>query len=152
MTESLPIVEAVFVGRPKVMNDAGGEWLSSIQRERTTQKVHVDLAGIRGDKVAQPYHGGPNAALCVHLADHYDFWQARYGISLGPGAVGENLTVGSITEDEIFAGDIVRLGSAIAQVSGPRVPCANLARHVGRPDFCTVDHSRKPHRLLHEGS
>ena len=32
-------------------------------------------------------------------------------------------------------GDRIRLGTAVVQVSGPRVPCANLARRIGRPDF-----------------
>jgi MOSC domain-containing protein YiiM len=29
----------------------------------------------------------------------------------------------------------VRLGTAVVQVSGPRVPCANLARRIGRSDW-----------------
>lgn len=130
-----PIVETIFVGGPKTRTDAQGQWESSIQRERTPHPVQVTSAGISGDKVTQPYHGGPNAALCVHLSDHYRFWQTKYGITLQPGAVGENLTLAFITEDDIFAGDIVRLGTTLAQVSGPRVPCANLARHIGRSDF-----------------
>ena len=32
-------------------------------------------------------------------------------------------------------GDIVRIGTALAQVTGPRVPCANLARRIGRKDW-----------------
>ena len=27
-------------------------------------------SGLAGDKVAQPYHGGPGATICVHMADH----------------------------------------------------------------------------------
>ena len=85
--------------------------------------------------MAQPYHGGLGAAICVHLADHYAFWAARYGVVLAPGSVGENLTIAGMTEAEVCAGDRVRLGTAVVQVSGPRVPCANLARRIGRPDW-----------------
>ena len=85
--------------------------------------------------VAQPYHGGPGAAICVHLMDHYTFWNTQFGMALQPGCVGENLTLGNITEDEVCVGDQIRLGTALVQVSGPRVPCVNLARWIGQPDW-----------------
>jgi MOSC domain-containing protein YiiM len=49
--------------------------------------------------------------------------------------VGENITLDHITEDQVCAGDIVRMGTALVQVSGPRVPCANQARRIGRADW-----------------
>lgn len=58
-----------------------------------------------------------------------------HGMALSAGNVGENGTLEGITEEEINAGDIVRLGTARLQVSGPRVPCANLARRIGRTDW-----------------
>ncbi|MCA9926433.1 MAG: MOSC domain-containing protein, partial [Anaerolineales bacterium] len=54
---------------------------------------------------------------------------------LAAGSFGENLTLANIEEDEICAGDIVRTGTAVVQVTGPRIPCANLARRIGRPDW-----------------
>ncbi len=67
--------------------------------------------------------------------DHYAFWNTRFGMDLKPGWVGENVTLKNITEDQICVGDQIRLGTALVQVSGPRVPCANLARRIGRPDW-----------------
>lgn len=96
-------------------------------------ELHTD--GLHEDRVAQPYHGGPDAAVCVHLCDHYDFWRRQYGMDLGPGSVGENLAVDGVTENRVCVGDVVRVGTALVQVSGPRVPCANLARRIGRPDW-----------------
>jgi MOSC domain-containing protein YiiM len=128
-------VEAVFTGQPKSISDAYGTWISSIYRERVEGPVPVSFSGLSGDKVAQPYHGGPGAAICVHLAEHYDFWNARFNLSLGAGSVGENITLASISEDEVCVGDHVRLGTAVVEVSGPRVPCGNLARRIGRPDW-----------------
>lgn len=128
-------VEAVFTGQPKTISDERGTWISSIFRNRTKEPVAVSLQGLSGDKVAQPYHGGPGAAICVHLADHYTFWNSQYGMSLPAGSVGENVTLADIKETEVCVGDLVRLGTALVQVSGPRVPCANLARRIGRPDW-----------------
>ena len=130
-----PFVEAVFVGGPKTMTDEQGSWTSSIGRVRISGPVRVEDRGIEGDQVAQPYHGSPDAAICVHLADHYRFWKQAIGIDLEPGAVGENLTLRGLGEDEIYVGDVVRIGRCVLQVSGPRVPCANLARHIGRTDW-----------------
>lgn len=135
MTLPSATIEAVFVGQPQEITDNRGVWRSSIRRGRVPGPVTVTHEGIVGDRVTQPYHGGPGAALCVHLADHYDFWKRAYGMHLPAGSVGENVTLRGITEHQIFAGDIVRLGTARVQVSGPRVPCANQARHIGRPDW-----------------
>lgn len=128
-------VQAVFRGQPKLISDERGTWTSSIFRERVKGPVSISVEGLDGDRVAQPYHGGLGAAICVHLMDHYAFWNARLNMELKPGTVGENVTLGNITEDQICAGDQIRLGTALVQVSGPRVPCANLARRIGRPDW-----------------
>ena len=130
-----PKIEAMFVGKPKTLTDAGGRWRSSIARSPAPGSVQVTPTGILGDKCALPMHGGLDSALCVHLAEHYTFWNAHYAMDLHPGGVGENLTLSYLAEDEVFVGDIIRLGTALAQVSGPRVPCAKQARHVGRPDW-----------------
>lgn len=149
-------IDAVFVGQPKSIVDSGGTWTSSIFRERVFSQVSVTLQGLEGDSVVQPYHGGPGAAICVHLVDHYLFWNARFGMGLRSGDVGENLTLGHITEDQICVGDKVRLGTALVQVSGPRVPCANLARRIGRRDWVklTIQENRTGFylRVLEPGS
>src|SRR6266496_3601655 len=120
-----PILHSVFVGQPKTITDQRGTWTSSIYRDRVEGPVPLQQEGLAGDKAAQPYHGGPDAALCVHLLDHYGFWERQYGLKLPPGSVGENVTLDRISENEICVGDVVRVGSALVQVSGPRVPCAN---------------------------
>lgn len=129
------IVQAVFTGHPKSITDERGTWTSSIFRDRADGPVPISVQGLAGDKVAQPYHGGPGAAICVHLADHYAFWNARYFMKLQAGSVGENVTLGDIAEDQICVGDRVRLGTAVVRVSGPRVPCANQGRRIGRLDW-----------------
>ncbi|MEZ4859855.1 MAG: MOSC domain-containing protein [Caldilineaceae bacterium] len=130
-----PVLCALFVGQPKTITDTRGTWTSSIYRDPITGPVEARPGGLVGDKVTQPYHGGPDADICVHLLDHYRFWNDHYGMDLQPGFVGENFTLDNITEAEICAGDIVRVGHALVQVTGPRVPCANLARRIGRTDW-----------------
>jgi len=128
-------IRSIFIGQPKSITDERGTWTSSIFRNRVDGSVQVSLCGLAGDKVAQPHHGSLGAAICVHLTDHYSFWNTQYNMNLKAGDVGENLTLDDITEDQVCVGDRVRLGTAVVQVSGPRVPCANLARKIGRPDW-----------------
>jgi MOSC domain-containing protein YiiM len=132
---TLPFIHSIYVGGPKAITDAQGTWTSSILRDRVDGPVSVRKGGLTGDKVAQPYHGGPDADLCIHLLDHYRFWNEHYGMAVEPGYVGENFAIDDLKEDQVCAGDIVRVGTALAQVSGPRVPCANLARRIGRTDW-----------------
>jgi MOSC domain-containing protein YiiM len=129
------LISGVFIGQPREITDDRGSWTSSIRRKRVDGPVFVSPNGLADDRVAQPYHGGPGAAVCVHLAEHYEFWNSSYGMHLTAGSVGENITLSGISEDQVFAGDTVRLGTALVRVSGPRVPCVNQARHIGRTDW-----------------
>ncbi len=135
---ALPTIDSVFVGGPKTITDAEGTWVSSICREPILYPVDVLPGGLAGDRVAQPYHGGLDAAVCAHLLDHYRYWNQRFGMDLKAGMVGENVTLDGIAEDQICAGDVVRAGTVTLQVSGPRIPCANLARRIGRPDWARL--------------
>ena len=130
-----PFLHSLFIGQPKTIRDAKGTWTSSIYRDPVAGPARVSKDGLEGDKVAQSYHGGPGAAVCVHLTDHYRYWNKNYALQLQPGFVGENFTLDRISEVEICAGDIIRVGTALFQVSGARIPCANLARRIGRPDW-----------------
>ncbi len=148
-------VKALFAGQPKSITDQRGTWTSSIGRDPVSGPIQVTTAGLAGDKVTQPMHGGPGQALCVHLEDHYAFWKMHYDMDLPAGRVGENVTLDGITEDQVCAGDIVRLGTALVQVSGPRVPCGNQARWIGRKDWVnlTIKENRTGFylRVLEEG-
>ncbi|HEX3985893.1 MAG TPA: MOSC domain-containing protein [Acidobacteriaceae bacterium] len=150
------VIEAVFAGSPKLISDRHGVWTSSILRDRVKGPIRVGFAGLAGDRVTQPYHGGPGAAVCVHPSAHYEFWNRTLGMQLAPGSVGENLTLHGLGDEDVFAGDIVRAGTVLMQVSGPRIPCANQARRVDRSDWIrlTIQENRTGFylRVLEPGS
>lgn len=128
-------VQALFIGGPKTLVDGRGEWRSSIARDRVEGPAQLDIRGFAGDQATQPYHGSPESAVCLHAQSHYDYWNASLGMNLQAGAVGENLTLDAWDDSIICVGDVMRIGTAVIQVSGPRIPCENQARHVGRPDW-----------------
>jgi MOSC domain-containing protein YiiM len=56
-------------------------------------------------------------------------------MALQPGAVGENLTLDELDDSNVCVGDTYQAGTARLQISTPRSPCENQARHIGRPDW-----------------
>jgi MOSC domain-containing protein YiiM len=128
-------IAAIFVGGPKTLSDARGEWRSSIARDRVDGTAQLEIRGFVGDQATQPYHGSPELAVCIYSLAHYDFWNNRLGKTMRPGGVGENLTFDGWDDSSICVGDVLRVGTAHIQVSAPRTPCANQARYVGRPDW-----------------
>lgn len=137
-------VLAIFVGGPKTLVDARGEWRSSIARERVAGSAQLTIGGFVGDQATQSYHGSPELAVCIHAQSHYDFWNATLRMNLQPGAVGENITLDTWDDSNVCVGDVLRIGTASIQISAPRSPCENQARFVGRPDWvkCTIQELR----------
>ena len=89
-----PYLHSIFVGQPKTIADARGTWTSSICRDPVSGPVRAQKGGLAGDKVTQPYHGGEDGDICVHLMDHYRFWNERYGMKSGGGRRGRELHPG----------------------------------------------------------
>ena len=140
--ETAPMIriEAIFVGQPKNITDEKGTWLSAIFRSRVQGAIELLERGLAGDRVADTkHHGRPGQAVCVHPIVHYDFWNQAYDLKgvdrLGPGSVGENWTISGADEATIYCGDVYQAGTAIVQVSGPRMPCGKQERKLGLPGF-----------------
>jgi MOSC domain-containing protein YiiM len=81
-------------------------------------------------------HGGPDKAVYGYPSEHYPFWCEWLGAADLPwGAFGENLTTEGLRETEVCIGDRFRIGTAVLEVSQPRIPCANLALRHARADL-----------------
>lgn len=88
--------------------------------------------GLRGDEQGdRSKHGGPDKAICVFPAEHYPHYDQLLDRRLAPPAFGENLTTRGLTEDHLCIGDVLRIGTALVQVSLPRNPCYKLAARHG---------------------
>ena len=72
-------------------------------------------------------HGGIDKAVYCYPFEHYDFWGREIGrADLPMGQFGENVTTAGLLEHELRIGDILRMGTAVVQVSEPRIPCYKL--------------------------
>lgn len=84
--------------------------------------------GVARDSIAnKKVHGGKFKACYLFSSDYYDFWKEKYpNLTWEWGMFGENLTVESLNEKDIFIGNIYQLGTALIQITQPREPCFKL--------------------------
>jgi MOSC domain-containing protein YiiM len=130
--ESVKVV-ALMVGGPAPLPDGK---LSAIAKSHVPGPVRIGRLGLAGDvQVDRRHHGGPEMAVHIYPLDHHDFWRGRLGdhpLLDDPGAFGGNLAVSGLDETQVRIGQRFRLGTALLEVSQPRMPCATIERRFGR--------------------
>lgn len=98
---------------------------TAIDKRPVTGQVHVGLLGLEGDEQADLNdHGGPEQAVYAYAREDLDWWAGQLGRELRDGAFGENVTTGGLDLTGALIGEIWRLGSAVVQVTSPRIPCS----------------------------
>ncbi len=131
-------VASVNVGMPAPLHRPdGGEVPSGIVKAPVAGRVRVRRTNLDGDGQADlTVHGGPDKAVYAYPAEHYPVWAAELGRDdLAPARFGENLTVEGLLEDDVLVGDRFRMGTALLEVSQPRIPCFKLGIRMGDPGF-----------------
>jgi MOSC domain-containing protein YiiM len=107
--------------------------------KQSVEQVSVDELGIIGDIQADKrFHGGPEKALHQYALSSYEKIIKRYPLlhkKAKPGMIGENLCVTDMNEHNVCIGDIYKVGSAILQVSSPRIPCWKIDAKFKQPDL-----------------
>ena len=107
--------------------------------KQSVAQVSVNELGIVGDIQADKrFHGGPEKALHQYALYSYEKIIKRYPLlykKAKPGMIGENLSAADMNEHNVCIGDIYKLGSAIVQVSSPRIPCWKIDAKFKQPDL-----------------
>ena len=124
------------IGMPeKLSYGEGKEMLTGICK-KPVQHAFLSKGGFHGDGVADTeHHGGLDRAVCIYPYEHYAHWEKEFGIQLPPAAMGENLTLTNMLEENIHIGDIIRIGEAVVQVTQGRVPCNTIDRRLEMAPF-----------------
>ncbi|MCX5737262.1 MAG: MOSC domain-containing protein [Proteobacteria bacterium] len=124
----------MFAGAVERFECAGGVALTSaIRKHGMTGSVEVGVRGLAGDACHDPAHGGPNRALHVFAAEHYDAFESSGSGRLVPPGVGENLLVRGHPDADAHVGDVLRAGTALVQVTMPTERCRNPGLVAGVP-------------------
>jgi MOSC domain-containing protein YiiM len=130
-------VISVNVGKPRSLLFENMTVVTAIFKEPATGKIPLRGYNLEGDQQADlRVHGGPHKAVYLYPREHYAYWSKQLPDADIPfGAFGENLTTSGLLEEEVRIGDRFRIGSAVLQVTQPRMPCYKLGVRFGRADM-----------------
>jgi len=140
---------------------AHGEWTddmgaSGIDKRPTSGPVRLFDDHVDGDSVIdRRYHGGEHKAVYAYAREDAEWWEREIGRPLTPGSFGENLTTTGIDINAALIGERWRIGSAVVEVSEPRIPCTVFAGFWDRPnlikEFNAAGRSGTYLRIIEEG-
>ena len=136
MTANQMRLKSLNVGLPRSVEWKGRTVETGIFKEAVQGRIQLGKLNLDGDRQADlSVHGGVDKAVYVYPAEHYPFWRDVYPeVELPWGMFGENFTTEGLLESEVQIGDRFRVGSALVEVSEPRMPCSKLGLRFGRDD------------------
>lgn len=109
---------------------------SGIDKRPVDGPVQLGASGVDGDIVCDTqHHGGPEQAVYAYSTEDLAFWAGELGQEVGPGGVGENLTVSGVDCSRAVLGERWQVGPAVLVVTAPRIPCRVFAGFRGVPDL-----------------
>jgi MOSC domain-containing protein YiiM len=126
----------VNVGRPREILVGGKTVRTSIWKDAVEGRIPVRGVNLAGDDQSdRRVHGGDRKAVYAYAREDLDWWGARLGQRLVNGNFGENLTTQGIDVTGARVGEQWRIGTALLEVTQPRLPCFKLEARMDRPGF-----------------
>lgn len=109
---------------------------TAIDKRPVEGPVHVHPFGVGADEIADlQHHGGPDQAVYAYAREDLADWARITGRELAAGQFGENLTTQGIDLTEARAGDRWRVGEALLEISGVRIPCSVFQGFLGEKQW-----------------
>lgn len=119
---------SVNVGGIREFDYHGSPAASAIWKSSATGRVVARGVNLEGDDQAdRRAHGGPDKAVYAYAIEDTRWWGKQLGRSLEYGEFGENFLTRGIDVTNAVVGERWEVGSAVFEVSEPRVPCWRLA-------------------------
>jgi ferredoxin-NADP reductase/MOSC domain-containing protein YiiM/ferredoxin len=147
---------SVNVGMPKDVAWQGKTVFTGVFKDPVTGPRHVGKLNVDGDGQGDlAGHGGEQRAVFVYQIDSYRYWERELGrTELVYGQFGENFTIEGLS-DEVCIGDRYQIGTAVFEVTQPRVTCYRVGIRMNDPRIpaLLVSHRRPGFyfRVLEEG-
>lgn len=142
-------IVSVNVGQPQLLGVRKDTpvWSGIDKRPVNDGQLLLTYTNLAGDQQVdtkpkgdgRQLHGGNEMAVYAYPAEHFGAWNEELGprvptgliAAIGPGTLGENLTIRGAVETEVCIGDKWRWGQALLEVSKPRGPCYKLNMKIG---------------------
>ncbi|ACU39137.1 MOSC domain-containing protein [Actinosynnema mirum] len=94
------------------------------------------MSGVSGDEISDEVnHGGPDQAVYAYAREELAVWEAELGRELPAGLFGENLTTEGVAVSDALVGERWRVGTALLEVTAPRIPCRTFALVLDEPQW-----------------
>jgi ferredoxin-NADP reductase/MOSC domain-containing protein YiiM/ferredoxin len=127
-------------------------WKNPVGRRCRVGRRNLDGDG-QGDLAG---HGGEQRAVFVYQIESYRYWQEELKrADFVNGQFGENFTIEGLEDDAVCIGDRYQIGSALFEVTQPRVTCYRVGIRMNEPRMpALLTSSGRPgfyFRVLQEG-
>ncbi len=127
---------SVNVGLPRRFEYQGRPAQSAIWKSPVEGRVAARGVNLAGDDQAdRRAHGGPDKAVYAYAVEDLRWWADELGRPLEYGELGENLTTEGIDVNGALIGERWAVGTAVLEVSEPRVPCWRLGVRMNDKHF-----------------
>ena len=148
---------SVNVGLPRDIAWKGrtvhtGIWKNPVHGRCRVARLNIEGDG-QGDLAG---HGGEHRAVFVYQIESYRYWQEQLKrTDFVHGQFGENFTVEGLPDDAVCIGDRYQVGTALFEVTQPRVTCFRVGIRMDEPRMAALlTSSGRPgfyFRVLREG-
>ena len=136
MATTVGKVLSVNVGTPREFEYNARLAKSAIWKSPVTGRIAARGVNLDGDDQAdRRAHGGPDKAIYVFAVEDAQWWAQKIGRSFAHGEFGENLTTEGVEVNSALVVERWEIGTAVLEVSEPRIPCWRLGVRMNDPTF-----------------
>jgi MOSC domain-containing protein YiiM len=149
---------SVNVGLPRNIEWKGRTVHTAIWKDPVRGRCRVGRLNLDGDGQGDlAGHGGEQRAVFVYQIESYRYWQEQLRrTDFVHGQFGENFTIAGLPDDAVCIGDRYQIGSALFEVTQPRVTCYRVGIRTNEPRMpALLTSSGRPgfyFRVLQEGA
>src|SRR6516162_2161469 len=126
---------SVNVGLPSDIAWKGRTVHTGIWKTPVSGRCGVGRLNLAGDGQGDlAGHGGEQRAVFVYQVESYRYWQDRLKrTGFVQGQFGENFTIDGLPDDSVGIGDRYQIGTALFEVTQPRVTCYRVGIRMNEP-------------------
>src|SRR5262252_5939470 len=150
-------LQSVNVGLPRDIAWKGRTVHTAIWKNPVSGRSRVGRLNVEGDGQGDlAGHGGEQRAVFVYQIESYRYWQEQLKrTDFVHGQFGENFTIEGLPDNAVCIGDRYRIGTAVLEVTQPRVTCYRIGIRMNEPRMpALLTSSGRPGfylRVLQEG-